>query len=127
MRKAQNADGLFTRRGFATRRMAFLAATRRERGRHCATRRCTPRPDAQSGRRRAPGLAHRLPRSHLNKQYEQALGVASNGVGQRAHQLVDVALLDDIRRAKHQVFARVAHQHAVVVAIQEDVVSTLAR
>jgi hypothetical protein len=32
MRKARNAAGVAPRPGFATRRMAFLAATRRERG-----------------------------------------------------------------------------------------------
>ena len=32
MRKARNAAGLDVRQGFATRRLAFLAATRRERG-----------------------------------------------------------------------------------------------
>src|SRR5690606_26229223 len=44
MRKARNADGPVARRGFATRRMAFGAATRRERDENSATRRCTPRP-----------------------------------------------------------------------------------
>jgi hypothetical protein len=32
MRKARNAAGVFLRQGFATPRMAFLTATRRERG-----------------------------------------------------------------------------------------------
>ena len=73
MRKARNAAGVGPRQGFATPRMAFLAATRRERGENSATRCCTPRPDAQSGRRRAPRLALFSPRSHSEKQCEQAL------------------------------------------------------
>src|SRR6185369_14776904 len=57
MRKARNAAGLDVRPGFATRRMAFLAATRRERGQNSATRCYAPSPGGQPGRRRAPRLA----------------------------------------------------------------------
>src|SRR6185369_8919817 len=57
MRKARNAGGLDVRPGFATRRMAFLAATRRERGYNSATRCYAPSPGGQPGRRRAPRLA----------------------------------------------------------------------
>jgi glycosyltransferase involved in cell wall biosynthesis len=67
MRKAQSAAGVSPRPGFATPRMAFLAATRRERGENNATRRCAPRPDTQSGRRPAPGLALFSPLSHLEQ------------------------------------------------------------
>jgi len=67
MRKTRNAAGVCPRQGFATRRMAFLAATRREWVENSATRRCTPRPDTQSGRRRAPRLALFSTYSHLEK------------------------------------------------------------
>jgi hypothetical protein len=67
MRKARNAAGVTTRQGFAPPRMAFLAATRREWVENSAIRCCTPRPDIQSGRRRAPRLALFSTYSHLEK------------------------------------------------------------
>jgi len=65
MRKARNAAGVTPRQGFATPRMAFLAATQREREENRATRCCTPSPGSQPGRRRAPRLARFSSRSHL--------------------------------------------------------------
>ena len=49
MRKAQNAAGVGPRQGFVTRRMAFLAATRRERAQSGAPRRYPPCPHVNAG------------------------------------------------------------------------------
>ena len=54
LREAQNAAGSGTRKGFATKRRAVFAATRRERAPWGATLRCSPRRDARSLLRRAP-------------------------------------------------------------------------
>jgi hypothetical protein len=49
MRKARNAAGVSSRQGFATQRMAFLAATRRELAESGATRRYPPCPHVNAG------------------------------------------------------------------------------
>ena len=49
MRKARNAAGVVPRQGWVTRRMALLAATRRERPESGATRRDAPWPHADAG------------------------------------------------------------------------------